>query len=82
LFLNQVAASDILVLLYSYLAGPYNPNMYKDYFVPKTFPTNQEIYTSVKDQDKRVYLPVRNMRHVNPVRQSGPLPSYSGTYTM
>ena len=22
------------------------------------------------------------MRHVNPVRQSGPLPSYSGTYTM
>ena len=26
--------------------------------------------------------PVRNMRHVNPVRQSGPLPSYYGTYTM
>ena len=26
--------------------------------------------------------PVRNMRHVNPVRQSGPLPPYSGTYTM
>ena len=22
------------------------------------------------------------MRHVNPVRQSGPLPAYSGTYTM
>lgn len=22
------------------------------------------------------------MRHVNPVRQSGPLPSYYGTYTM
>jgi hypothetical protein len=22
------------------------------------------------------------MRHVNPVRQSGPIPSYSGTYTM
>ena len=22
------------------------------------------------------------MRHVNPVRQSGPLPSYSGTYTI
>lgn len=22
------------------------------------------------------------MRHINPVRQSGPLPSYSGTYTM
>ena len=22
------------------------------------------------------------MRHVNPVRQSGPIPAYSGTYTM
>jgi hypothetical protein len=22
------------------------------------------------------------MRHVNPIRQSGPLPSYYGTYTM
>lgn len=22
------------------------------------------------------------MRHINPVRQSGPLPAYSGTYTM
>ena len=26
--------------------------------------------------------PVRNMRHVNPVRQSGPLPSYYGSYTI
>lgn len=26
--------------------------------------------------------PVRNVRHVNPVRESGPLPSYDGTYTM
>lgn len=26
--------------------------------------------------------PVRNVRHVNPVRESGPLPAYDGTYTM
>ena len=29
-----------------------------------------------------VLSPARNMRHVNPVRQSGPIPAYSGTYTM
>jgi hypothetical protein len=32
--------------------------------------------------EKGLIHPVRNMRHVNPVRQSGPIPSYSGTYTM
>ena len=64
------------------LAGPYNPYKYKDYLVPKSFPTNKEIYDLVKNQDNAVVSPVRNMRHVNPVRQSGPLPSYSGTYTM
>jgi hypothetical protein len=26
--------------------------------------------------------PVRNIRHINPVRESGPLPSYDGPYTM
>jgi len=24
-------------------AGPYNPNRYKDYFVPRTLPKNEEI---------------------------------------
>lgn len=50
--------------------------------VPKTYPTNKEIYDVVKNRDQIVIPPVRNMRHVNPVRQSGPLPAYSGTYTM
>ena len=36
----------------------------------------------VKNQDNIVAPPVRNMRHINPVRQSGPLPSYYGTFTM
>lgn len=36
----------------------------------------------MKNQDKQVSPPVRNMRHVNPIRQSGPLPSYYGTYTI
>jgi len=37
---------------------------------------------SVVRAEKGLIHPVRNMRHVNPTRQSGPLPSYSGTYTM
>jgi len=27
-------------------------------------------------------IPLYNMRHVHPIRQSGPIPSYYGTYTM
>lgn len=49
---------------------------------PKNLPSNQEVYNAVRGQDKHVNSPVRNMRHVNPVRQSGPLPAYSGSYTM
>jgi len=26
--------------------------------------------------------PIRNVRHINPVRESGPLPPYDGPYTM
>lgn len=64
------------------LAGPYNPYRYKDYLAPKNYPTNKEVVESVVQGEKGVMHPVRNMRHVNPVRQSGPIPSYSGTYTM
>lgn len=64
------------------IAGPYNPYLYKDYLVPRAYPTNKEIYNFVKNQDKTISPPVRNMRHVNPIRQSGPIPSYYGTYTM
>lgn len=63
-------------------AGPYNPYKYRDYLVPKSLPSNQEVYNAVRNHENEVIPPVRNMRHVNPVRQSGPLPAYSGTYTM
>ena len=63
-------------------AGPYNPYKFKDYLVPKTTPSNKQVYDGIKNQDKHVLPPVRNVRHINPVRQSGPLPAYTGTYTM
>ena len=55
---------------------------FKDHFVPQSYLINKEIYDSVRNQDDILLPPVRNMRHINPVRQSGPLPAYSGTYTM
>jgi len=36
----------------------------------------------VKKIEKMPTPPIRNMRHVNPVRESGPLPPYEGPYTM
>ncbi|CAD8112635.1 unnamed protein product [Paramecium primaurelia] len=60
--------------------GPYNPNRYRHYLNPNFFQSNKEIADIAKSQ--QVPLPVRNVRHVNPVRQSGPLPPYDGPYTM
>lgn len=63
-------------------AGPYNPNRYKEYFVPRNLPKNDEIVEYVRSVHTVPGSPIRNSRHINPVRQSGPLPSYDGTYTM
>ena len=67
---------------FSARAGPYNPNRYKDYFVPRTLPKNEEIFDYVRSIHSVPSSPVRNVRHINPVRESGPLPAYDGTYTM
>lgn len=50
--------------------------------MPRNYPTNKEVVETVVRNEKGIMHPVRNMRHVNPVRQSGPIPSYSGSYTM
>lgn len=63
-------------------SGPYNPNRYKDYYVPRTLPKNDEIYNYVSSVHSIPGSPIRNIRHINPVRESGPLPAYDGTYTM
>lgn len=63
-------------------SGPYNPNRYKTHFVPRTYPTNQEIDEQFKTIFAMPVMPIRNLRHVNPIRQSGPLPPYDGPYTM
>ena len=62
--------------------GPYNPYRYKPNLVSNTYPTDKEIEDHFVALHSIPTTPVRNMRHVNPVRQSGPLPPYDGPYTM
>jgi len=63
-------------------AGPYNPYKYKEYLVPRTQPKDEEIYNFTRSFYSIPGSPVRNMRHINPVRESGPIPPYDGPYTM
>lgn len=63
-------------------AGPYNPYRYKDHLVPREYPTDLEIDKYLTHLHQVPQVPMRNMRHVNPVRESGPLPPHDGPHTM
>ena len=63
-------------------SGPYNPYKFKEYLVPRNMPTNEEVYQYMRSVHSIPSSPVRNLRHVNPVRESGPIPAYDGPYTM
>lgn len=62
--------------------GPYNPYRYKDHMAPSSFPKNEEIFNYLREAHTMPRVGQRNMRHILPVRESGPLPAYDGTYTM
>jgi len=49
-------------------SGPYNPYKYKEYLVPRNMPTNEEIYAYMRSVHSVPTSPVRNLRHINPVR--------------
>jgi hypothetical protein len=63
-------------------SGPYNPYKYKEFMVPRNMPKNEEIYEYLRSVHSIPPSPIRNMRHINPVRESGPIPAYDGPYTM
>jgi len=63
-------------------SGPYNPYKFKEYLVPRNMPTNEEVYEYMRSVHSIPNSPIRNIRHVNPVRESGPIPAYDGPYTM
>lgn len=63
-------------------SGPYNPCRYKNNLIPRNFPRDDEIFPYIAHVFSTPGLPIRNVRHVNPIRQSGPLPPYDGPVTM
>ena len=40
------------------------------------------MYAGIKTFHSEPPPPIYNMRHIHPVRQSGPIPSYDGPWTM
>ena len=62
--------------------GAYNPHNYKDHSTPKEYPNNEDVVNYLESIYSLPNFPRRNMRHVNPVRQSGPIPPYDGPHTM
>ena len=62
--------------------GPYNPHRYRDYTVARSYPSNEEIENYITSLCSLPATPARNMRHISPVRQSGPLPLYDGTHCL
>jgi len=62
--------------------GPYNPLHYKMHLVPEELPTTEDMYANIKTFHSSPPPPIYNMRHIHPVRQSGPIPAYDGPWTM
>ena len=42
----------------------------------------EDYYATIKTMHGEPAGPLYNMRHIHPVRQSGPIPPYDGPYTM
>lgn len=62
--------------------GPYNPLAYKGLKVMEGMPNTEDFYEVLKSEHSKPPAPLYNMRHVHPVRQSGPIPPYDGPFTM
>jgi len=62
--------------------GPYNPMMYKQLKVAEEWPEPEEMYSILQTVHSEPPPPIYNMRHIHPVRYSGPIPPYDGPYTM
>lgn len=66
----------------AFSGGPYNPLAFKSSLVPEQLPSTEDIYANIKTFHSNPPPPVYNMRHIHPVRQSGPIPPYDGPFTM
>jgi hypothetical protein len=48
--------------------GPYNPLRYKTNLAPRSYPNDKEIEDLFLAYNKIPMNPIRNMRHINPIR--------------
>lgn len=54
----------------------------RKYLIILTLCRTEDIYANIKTFHSNPPPPIYNMRHIHPVRQSGPTPAYDGTWTM
>jgi hypothetical protein len=66
----------------SFSAAPYNPMKYLQSYVSTKMPTKQEVFEVIESAHSSPNNVVHNMRHINPLRQSGPVPPFDGPFTM
>jgi len=62
--------------------GPFNPYAYRKKLIPEGRATTEETYFRVKKYKEYGSHPSYSMRHVHPIRQSGPIPPFAGPWTM
>jgi hypothetical protein len=69
-------------VLRGFSAAPYNPMRYLRSYVPTELPTKAEIFDTINTAFETGGIPVNNLRHINPIRQSGAVPAFDGPFTM
>ena len=74
--------SRALLLSRKFSAAPYNPHKYLQSYVPTKMPTRQEVFDNINTAHSDQGAVVQNLRHINPVRQSGPVPPFDGPFSM
>ena len=57
-------------------------NCQGNHFKFLTFDSSEDIYANIKTFHSSPPPPIYNMRHIHPVRQSGPIPAYDGTWNI
>ena len=78
--LKQTMMTPMQTMAFSH--GPYNPANFKHHVLPEELPTTEDMYANIKTFHSEPPPPIYNMRHIHPVRQSGPIPAYDGSWTM
>jgi len=55
---------------------------FKTLLAQEGMPSTEDYYEIIRSEHSNPPPPIYNMRHIHPIRQSGPIPPYDGPYTM